>query len=262
METQEIKTFNVVEQRSEIACMRTGFRMALDNIWQQMAYSWPSIVLTILCPLFYFLFAAQLDAIFQKWMELGYLPKVKPLTLRQLTTKRLTRSLLAMLLIVLCVLLGVGFAVLAAQLGAGVWMGVAVAFLMWLLLLPVDAVVMTLSYTDEPIKSALCRIPVGARHYGMLFSFHFVVTLCALLAIALFSLPLVAVGIAQYSAILSSAMGDEAVLPASFPLIRLSAYWISAFVVLQVVAICRTMHVLLWGSIAAKESENYETPIK
>lgn len=262
METQEIKTLNVVEQRSEIACMRTGFRMALDNIWQQMAYSWPSIVLTILCPLFYFLFAAQLDAVFQKWMELGYLPKVKPLTLRQLTTKRLTRSLLVMLLIILCVMMTVGFALLAAQLGGNVWLGAAVALLLWFILLPIDAVVMTLSYTDEPIAKAFCRIPLGARHYGMLFSFHLVVTICALLAIALFSLPLVAVGMAQYSAILSAAMGDEAVLPASFPLIRVLAYWISAFIVLQVITICRTMHVLLWGSIAAKEMENAETPVE
>ncbi|MCF0197234.1 MAG: hypothetical protein HUK03_08435 [Bacteroidaceae bacterium] len=261
MEIPEIKTIKVLESRSDAVCMQAGAKVATDNLWQLMRYLSPSILVTVVCPLAYFLMAAQLDAIFLKWRELDYLPRVKATTLRSLFVQRLPRALVVYVLQLLHVVMMVAVLWAGVRFSHSLWWGAAGVAMVWLLCLPCDAFLMALSYDDKPIRTCSSAYINGWRNYGSLFAFHLVTGLIIMLVLTLFSLPLITLLLASNAAGQSIAMGDTVQLPGYIPILMGVAYIIAMLALLSICIIRRCMHHLLWGSMKAEEQENNKSEL-
>ena len=99
METTGENLFQVKKERSYISCLVKGCGCGFKNLGILLRYIWPSLVLAVILPIpFVFFFAAQMDAMLRKWIELGYVPNVKLKTMRRDIEKCANRSAVKVLI--------------------------------------------------------------------------------------------------------------------------------------------------------------------
>ena len=127
-----------------------------------------------------------------------------------------------------------------------------VALLLWLALLPIDMIVMQLSYSDSDVKACFASIVKGYRNYVQLLGFHAVVSLAALVLVALFLLPLFIMALTYNDYSTSLALGEDVTMPDSFQWLALAAYVFGTYFALHVSAACKVMHATMWGSLESR----------
>ena len=105
METTGENLFQVKKERSYISCLVNGCSYGFRHLGMLLRYMWPSLVLSTVLPIpFVFFFAAQVDAILRKWIELGYLPNVTLKVMRRDVEKCANRSALKVLIYIIWLL--------------------------------------------------------------------------------------------------------------------------------------------------------------
>ena len=250
METTGEIFFQVKKERSYISCTIKGCAYGFKHLGLLMPYIWPSLVLSIIMPIpFVFLFAAQIDAILRKWIELGYVPNAKLKTMKCDIERCVGRSAIKVLIYVLWV--GIILTSFYAALFLGLkWWCLLIFCLLWLLLLPLSVVIMQVSYSDITIKECFksgFRIAYG--NFGKLFPFEFLSTLLQVIIIIMGAFPVIVLQAARLQALRSILMGDATSLPLSFYLYTILASficWTVAFITLLVFSFSRC---LMWGSL-------------
>lgn len=250
MENLQTNEISLVAERTVSKSLRAGWHMVSGSMWTLLRSTCILQLLTIVCPPLFVLFAAQTDELMHQWRTYGFIPKEKPYLIRK---QRVLRSLIACLLVLLYVLIGCGVAVaLYSALRLDVWMCACVALLIWLALLPMDMIVMQLSYSDATIKECFASLRKGYRNYSQLLAFHCVVSFAAIVLVALFLLPIgiMALTYADYSA--SLALGEDVSLPESFKWLVLAAYLFGMYFTLRVSVACKVMHATMWGALASR----------
>lgn len=244
----------VRQERSYLSCLSLGWQTAMNNIGLLLRYAWPSMLFTLILPLPGILFfQGQVDALLCRWIELGYVPGATAGSLRRDILYRTGRNAwLLLLCIVACLLFGsVSYAVI--RMGLSFWWYWGIAFILVLLLLPVEVCAMELSYTRKPLLECLRGFGVGCRHYCTLFVFEIMGLIFVGIGMLLGSMPLLAISAVGHQALQAHAMGDAIDLPILFPVVVFLAYAICTFVFLLCHLIYSFWHSLLWGSIMARE---------
>lgn len=251
METTGENLFQVKKERSYISCLVNGCSYGFKHLGLLLRYIWPSMVLSIILPIpFVFLFAAQLDAILRKWMELGYIPNVTFKVMRHDIEKCANHSAVKVLIYVLWVAVTFFLLYLPILLGISIWWGILASVVTWLLLLPLSVVIMQLSYSDAAISVCFKDgFRTAYRSFGKLFVFELLSNMLIFIVVLLGSIPLLVISALCLQAYHGTLMGDVLDLPVLFPLYYLLAAFISSAVWLITLLVFGFSRCLMWGSL-------------
>lgn len=251
METIGDNLFLVKKERSYISCLVKGCAYGFKHLGLLLRYIWPSLVLSLVLPIpFVFFFAAQMDAILRKWIELGYVPNVTLKVLRRDVEKCANRSAIKVLIYVFLTVFLVTFFYLPMFLGLSIWWGILSFFVAWFLLLPLSFVIMEISYSDNDFSECFKGgLKTGYRNYGKLFAFEFLSGLLEFIIILLGSIPVLILQAVWFQASRSSMMGDVLDLPILFPLYVFLAAVIMIAVMLVMLLVFSFSRCLMWGSL-------------
>lgn len=256
METTGDNLFQVKKERSYISCLVKGCGCGFKNLGVLLRYIWPSLVLAVILPIpFVFFFAAQMDAMLRKWTQLGYVPNVKLKAMRRDIEKCANRSAVKVLIYMLWVGITITCFLVPFILGLKIWWCLLILFFVWLLLLPLSAVMMQLSYSDIPVKECFSSgLRISYRNYGKLFAFDFLSCLLEFIIIIMGAFPLIVLQTVRTQANSSMMMGDAADLPMTFFLYAILASVIYCTVMLVTLLVFSFGRCLMWGSLV------YEVP--
>lgn len=259
METTGENLFQVKKERSYISCILKGNSYGFKHLGLLLRYTWPSLILTIILPLpFVFLFAAQVDALLRKWIELGYLPNVTLKSMRRDIERCASRSAIniligmAILPILFC---GVGFLALPIFMGWKYLWGVLVFLLIFILSLPMAVVIMQIGYSDTPMKECFrSGFRLAFKNLGSVFAFEFLSTLLGGIIVTLGGIPYqVAIAVCMH-AYKGYQMGDVLDFPLLYPLLVFLALYILIAVGLVTILVFSFSRCLMWGNLV------YEVP--
>lgn len=249
-QTEEI-VYSVVKKRSYVSCITEGIRYSFCHLGLLLRYLWPSMFLaSILTFPFIIFFLGQVDAMLRKWIELGYLPKVKARTLWPEIKHCSYRNLVTYIICgILCFLMSCGI-LLPLILGLNIWWSIVAFLVMFLLMIPFDCMEFQLSYTDVPVMEAIIGgVRKGFRHYGRLFAFELLCVLILTIVSILTCLPIIAVMLVLMKAHYAMIAGDVIDLPLIFPLYAVLAYVASVAIELVCLLIYSFCKCLMWGSL-------------
>ncbi len=246
MDKQESNVIRLVFERSLGASLRVGLHVTCRNMWTMLRSTWLTLLLTVICPPLYFLFAGQLDELMRQWDKDGFLHTEKA---TKISKTRTVRALVAMLVLLVYVGVSVFAGWMMHHQGFDLWLSATVMVLALMLFMPMDMVIMNLSYSDKPMKECFASIGKGFKQYGNLLGFHCTVSLCAIALVAMFALPFVQL-IMMYDSYQSSlAMGDTVVEPSNFVLMAIITSVAGTYFILRVSTACKCMHAVLWGGM-------------
>jgi len=259
METTGENLFQIKKERSYISCILKGNSYGFKHLGLLLRYTWPSLILTIILPIpFIFLFAAQVDAILRKWIELGYLPNVKLKLMRRDIAKCANRSAINILIGMIMVpiaLVGICFLGVPMFLGWKYLWGVLVFLVVFILTLPMVVVVMQIGYSDVSLKECFrSGFRIAYKNFGSLFAFEFLSALLGGIIVFLGSIPCQVVFAVCVQAYRGWQMGDVVDLPVLFPLYVLLAVFFMIAVTLITALVFSFSRCLMWGNLV------YEVP--
>lgn len=203
-----------------------GVSLSFKHLGLLIRYAWPSLLMAILLPVpFISLFTGQVDAMLNKFKELGYFPKVSLTSLKDQVVRQVRRNIVGDLL---SILLNVFILVLP----------------------PLDRYLMDTNYSDQK--------PVWRfkGNNGAVFAFELLCFLFLGLVGIVGFIPLVVCLEVCLQAYNASQIGDAINLPVLFPLYVYLSYAVSMFVFLSSLMVVRTCRLLMWGSL----STPVETP--
>ncbi|MBR4644840.1 MAG: hypothetical protein IKO73_06770 [Bacteroidaceae bacterium] len=254
METIGENLFQVKKERTYISCLVKGCTYGFKHLGMLLHYMWPSLVLSVLFPIpFIFFYAAQLDAILRKWIELGYIPNVTLKVMRRDIEHCASRSgitILISLLLLPIALAGVALLILPMVMGLKYWWGVLAFFIIFILMLPMVVVVMQIGYSDTPLKECFrSGLKLAYKNLGKIFAFEFLSALFGLIIGFLGGIPFQIVFAAGLQAYKGWQMGDVLDLPALFPLYATLAVLILNAVILIAAIVFSFSRCLMWGSL-------------
>lgn len=253
METTGENPILVKKERSYISCLVNGCSYGFKHLGLLLRYIWPSLTLSAVFIPFVFLFAAQVDAILRKWIELGYLPNVTFKVMRREIEHCASRSALTTLigfLMLPIVLVGLAFLVLPLFLGWKYLWGDLIFLLIFLLTLPMVVVVMQIGYSDLPLKECFrSGFRIAFRNFGKLFAFEFLSALLGGVVVFLGSIPCQIIFAAGLQAYRGWQMGDVLDLPVLFPLYVFLSAFVMSVIILVMALVFSFSRCLMWGSL-------------
>ena len=251
METTGENLFQVKKERSYISCLVNGCSYGFRHLGMLLRYMWPSLVLSTVLPIpFVFFFAAQVDAILRKWIELGYLPNVTLKVMRRDVEKCANRSALKVLIYIIWLLVVFVFLSLPVLFGIGLWWGLIAFIVAWLLLLPLSFVVMQIGYSNITISACFKDgLKTAYRNYGKLFAFEFLSNLLIFIIALLGSIPCQIIFAAGLQAYRGMQIDDVLDLPVLFPLYVALSVFILEAVLLITILVFSFSRCLMWGSL-------------
>lgn len=262
METTGENLFQVKKERSYISCLVKGCGFGFKNLGILLRYIWPSLVLAVILPIpFIFFFAAQMDAMLRKWIELGYVPNVKLKAMRRDIERCANRSAIKVLIYMLWVGIALTCFCVSFFLGLKIWWCLLIFFLVWLLLLPLSVVMMQVSYSDIPVKECFgSGLRISYRNYGKLFAFDFLSCLLESIIIIMGAFPLLVLQTVRIQEARSVMMGDATDLPlVTFLLYAILASTIYFAVMLVTLLVFSFSRCLMWGSLVNEVPTETET---
>ena len=252
METIGENLIQVKKERSYISCLVKGCSYGFKHLGLLLRYIWPSLVLSVVLPIpFMFMFAAQMDAILRKWIELDYLPNVTLKSMRREIELCANRSAIKVLIYAFWLFLTLFSFYLTIFLGLGRWWALLVFFLVWLLLLPLSVVIMQVSYSNIPIAECLKGgVKIAYRNFGKLFAFEFLSNLLESIIVLLGGIPLLTLYAVSIQVHSSMVMGDVVDMPfALYGFCYVLAYVICIFILLTILLVFSFSRCLMWGSL-------------
>lgn len=243
----------VVVERSYVAALAEGWRVAMNHIEQMARYLWPSALLTlVLPPVGAVFFAGQTDAVLKRWADEGAVPVADRKAMKREILCRTKRNVLSFFLLLLVAALMGAALVLPDVFGVNRLYGLGAACVLLVLLVPLDVCLMNISYTSQPLVWCLKSYASGWRHWGMLFAYDLVILLVAGLAVLIGALPLLVLAFVSGEASVARLAGDTVHLPMLYPALLALAYVLCMVVVLTVCVTCNFCRCLLWGALKAK----------
>lgn len=250
MESKEEQLISVRQERSYVGNFKLGMKVSFKSMGLLMRYLWPSIVLSILVPVFGWIFyAGQTDALLRKLIELGYVPDVRINSLKGEVVNSTKRYLLNFAILLIFFLVIVGIMVVPVLMGVSKWWGVAGVALYALMAFPMDAVCMEVSFSSKPLAGCFRSALLGYRNYAQMFAFALLCFFFALPTIMLGFIPLMVSCNVSYQAYQAVLNGDIVDLPSAFIFVIFLAYALGSAVALlslQAVSFCRCF---MWGSL-------------
>jgi hypothetical protein len=251
METTGETLFQVKKERSYISSLVNGCSYGFKHLGLLLRYIWPSVLLTCILPIpFVFFFAAQMDAILRKWIELGYIPNVTLKTMRSDIAKCAGRSAVKVAIYIFWTLFALLFFYLPMFFGMSIWWGWLAIFVVWLLLLPLSFVIMQVSYSDIAISECFIGgFKTAYRNFGKLFAFEFLSNLLIMIIVLGGCIPCLVISAVCLQAYNGSLMGDVLDLPVLFPLYVILADVIGVAIMLVTLLVFSFSRCLLWGSL-------------
>ncbi|MBO7068830.1 MAG: hypothetical protein J6W52_09175 [Bacteroidaceae bacterium] len=259
METTGENLFQVKKERSYISCLVNGCSYGFKHLGMLLRYIWPSLALATIIPIpFVFFYAAQVDAILRKWVELGYVPNVTLKVMRHDIEKCAGRSAITILLGILMlpfVLFAIACLVMPIFWGVKYLWGVLVFLLIFILTLPMVVVVMQIGYSDVPLKECFSSgFKIAYRNFGKVFAFEFMSALLGSIIVFLGSIPYQIIFAVCQQAYKGWQVGDVVDLPLMFPLYAVLSIFVLFAVILVTVLVFSFSRCLMWGSLV------YEVP--
>jgi len=250
MEQKDEIVFHVKRNRSYVACITQGVSVSFRHLGQLVKYVWPSLLLSSVFTIpFIVFFAGQVDAILRKWTDLGYLPKVKPASLKKEILHCTLRNTISFCILIVFFLMIAACVVLSIYFGLPIWCACLILLLGFFLFIPVDVCFMYLSYTDEPVLTCLKSIKIGFCNYSRLFAFEFLLYLFYTIISLLSCLPFLVVLFVCIQANNAMNNGDVIDLPTLFPFYALLAYVACVAAELICLMMCSFCQCLMWGSL-------------
>ena len=254
METTGENLFQVKKERSYISCLVNGVSYGFKHLGMLLRYIWPGLVLTSLLPIpFMFFFAAQVDAILRKWIELGYLPNVTLKSMRRDIEKCANRSAITILIGILMlpiVFIGLCFLMMPIFMGWKYLWGVLVFLVIFIVTLPMVVVIMQIGYSDTPLKECFrSGYRIARRNFGSIFAFEFLSFLLGGLIVFLGSIPYQVILSVCIQAKKGLMMGDVLDLPTLFPFYVYLSAVIMIAVMLVTILLFSFSRCLMWGSL-------------
>lgn len=237
-------------ERSYLKSISLGIKFAMDHFGDLTKCMWPFFLLTILLPFPGILFfKGQRDALLRRWIKLGYLPSVGPKALLSELFPRVVRAFFSFLIILVCCIACYFALILPTMYGKNTWYGLMAFGVLALISIPFDFCIWRLSWSDNSILKCLGSYLDGVRHYGKLFSFLLLNTILYTFVSLIAVLPLFAASLTQMEVSNARAMGELALLPASFYVMLVLAYIVFMVIMLFCDLFYSFSACLCWGSI-------------
>ena len=251
METTGDNLIQVKKERSYISCLVNGWSYGFKHLGLLLHYTWFSLLLSVILPIpFVFMFAAQVDAILRKWIELGYLPNATIKTMRRDIEICANRSAIKVLVYMLWMLFIIACIYTPVFLGINFWYIILLPIVFWVMFLPLSVVVMQVSYSDKAISECFKDgMKLGYKKYGKLFAFDFLNLLLFVIIYAIGSIPCLTITLAFIKSYQSVMMGEPWNLPILFPLYYILGSIIFSAVILTTLFVLSFSRCLMWGSL-------------